>query len=122
MAVAYRLLGAPPERGFQRLAVRAVEVPVAVNDSGGSVVLDLPTPILLPAGPTPEPWPAEGEIAPDEVVAGAMGAAAGWGTEHRLLGASPVTGGWRVMLTATDELGNRWPLVVYVDGKGLPLQ
>ncbi|MBU1492351.1 MAG: hypothetical protein KJ956_00075 [Actinobacteria bacterium] len=120
--VAYRLLGAPPEQGFQRLAVRAVEVRVAVSDSGGSVVLDLPSPVALPAGPTPQPWPTEGEIPSQVVVDGAMGEAAGWGSEHRLLGTFRVAGGWRVMLSAADELGNRWPLVVYVDDSGTPLR
>ena len=115
------MLGAPPERGFQRLPVRAVEVRVAVSGSGGSAVLDLPTPIALPVGPTPEPWPTVGEIAPQVVVDGAMGAAAGWGSEHRLLGAFRVAGGWRIMLSAADELGNRWPLVVLVDEVGGPL-
>lgn len=118
VGVAYRMLGAPPERGFQRLPVRAVEVRVAVSESGGSVVLDLPSPISMPVGPNPEPWPTEGEIPPQVVVDGAMGVAAGWGSEHRLLATSRVTGGWRVMLSAADELGNRWPLVVLVDEVG----
>jgi len=122
VAVAYRLLGAPPERGFQRLAVRAVEVRVAVSDAGGSVVLDLPSPVALPAGPTPEPWPTVGEVPPQAVVDGAMGAAGGWGSEHRLLGVFRIAGGWRVMLTAADELGNRWPLVILVDDAGAPLR
>ncbi len=121
VAVAYRMLGAPPERGFQRLPVRAVEVRVAVSDAGGSVVVDLPTPIVMPVGPNPEPWPVENEIPPQAVVDGAMAVAAGWGTEHRLVGSSRVAGGWRVVLTATDELGNRWPLSVLVDDLGVPL-
>jgi len=122
VAVVYRLLGAPPERGFQRLPVRAVEVRVAVSGTGGSVVLDLPSPIALPAGPSPEPWPTVGEIPPQVVVDGALGSAAGWGSEHRLLGTFRVAGGWRVMLSAADELGNRWPLVVLVDETGALLR
>ena len=121
VGVAYRLLGAPPERGFQRLGVRAVEVRVAVSESGGSVVLDLPTPMVLPAGPTPEAWPTVGEIPPQVVVDGALEAAAGWGSEHRLLGTFRVARGWRVMLSAADELGNRWPVVVLVDETGAAL-
>ncbi len=122
VGVVYRLLGAPPEQGFQRLAVRAVEVRVAVSESGGSVVLDLPSPVAVPAGPTPEGWPTVGEIPPQVVVDGAMTAAAGWGSEQRLLGTFRVAGGWRVMLSAADELGNRWPLVVMVDDTGALLQ
>jgi len=121
VAVLYRMLGAPPERGFQRLPVRAVEVRVAVSDTGGSVVVDLPAPIVMPAGPNPDPWPVGNEVPPQSVVDGAMAVAAGWGSEHRLVGSSRVTGGWRVVLTATDELGNRWPLAVLVDDLGVPL-
>jgi len=121
VAVLYRMLGAPPERGFQRLPVRAVEVRVAVSDTGGSVVVDLPTPIAMPVGPNPESWPVGNEIPPQPVVDGAMAVAAGWGSEHRLLGSSRVPGGWRVVLTATDELGNRWPLAILVDDLGVPL-
>ena len=121
VSVAYRMLGAPPERGFQRLPVRAVEVRVAVSPSGGTVVVDLPAPAVLPAGPDPGPWPVESEVAPPVVVEGAMGVAARWGWEHRVLGAGRVPGGWRVLLSAADELGNRWPLAVYVDDQGAPL-
>ncbi|MCB2224910.1 MAG: hypothetical protein KQH83_12140 [Actinobacteria bacterium] len=118
VGVAYRLLGAPPEQGFQRLAVRAVEVRVAVSEAGGSVVLDLPAPVVVPAGPTAEGWPSESEEPPQVVVDGALGAAAGWGSEQRLVGAARVPGGWRVLLTAADEAGNRWPLVVMVGDDG----
>jgi hypothetical protein len=55
------------------------------------------------------------------VVDGAMGAVAGWGSEHRLLDAFRVAGGWRITLTASDELGNRWPLTVLVDDAGAVL-
>jgi hypothetical protein len=51
-----------------------------------------------------------------------MAAVSGWGSEHRLLGSYRITGGWRVMLTAVDELGNRWPLAVYVDATGAMLR
>ena len=53
VGVVFRALGAPPDRGFYRLPVRAVEVLVQVNEDGGSVVVDLPTPVALPAGPEP---------------------------------------------------------------------
>jgi hypothetical protein len=118
VGVVYRLLGAPPERGFQRLPVRAVEVRVAVSDGGGSVVVDLPSPTALPAGPSPEPWPESERKVPERIAEGAISAAAGWGTEHRVLEAAEVEDGWRVVLTAADELGNHWPLVVRVDGSG----
>ena len=121
VGVAYRMLGAPRDQGFQRLGVRAVEVRVAVSGSGGSVVLDLPSPMVLPAGPTPEAWPTVGEVPPQAVVDGALEVAAGWGSEHRLLGTFRVARGWRVLLSAADELGNRWPVVVLVDETGAAL-
>jgi hypothetical protein len=29
-----------------------------------------------------------------------------------------VEGGWRVVLTLTDEVGNRWPVAIRVDAGG----
>ena len=114
----YRALGAPPDRGFYRLPVRAVEVTVAVSSRGGSVVVDLPTPVPMPAAPEPDPWPVTEGEPPAEVVEGAIAAAAGWGSEPRLVVAQPVAEGWRVVLTMADEVGNRWPVTVRVDGTG----
>ena len=118
VGVVYRALGAPPDRGFYRLPVRAVEVTVAVSSRGGSVVVDLPTPVPMPAAPEPDPWPVTEGEPPAEVVEGAIAAAAGWGSEPRLVVAQPVSEGWRVVLTMADEVGNRWPVTVRVDGTG----
>ncbi len=119
--VVFRLLGAPRDEGFRRLAARAVSVVVEVNEAGGSVVVDLPSPVAMPAGPDPTAWSPYEEDIPDQVIDGAMALAAGFGSEHRLLGASSLEGGWRVVMTAVDEVGNRWPLAVWVDERGLPL-
>lgn len=116
VGVVFRSLGAPPERGFYRLPVRAVEVTVAVAADGGSTVIDLPTPVALPAGPEADPWPSEAAEAPQWVLDAAVALVAGWGTEPRLAGAQSGDGGWRVMLTLADEVGNRWPVVVSVAG------
>jgi len=116
VAVAFRALGAPPESGFYRLPVRAVEVTVAVSADGGSTVVDLPTPVPLPAGPEPGPWPEEAE-APQWVLEAALGEAAGWGLEPRLLAAHSDGLAWRVVLTLADEVGNRWPMAVWVNGQ-----
>jgi hypothetical protein len=121
VGVVFRALGAPPDRGFVRLAARAVEVTVEVSPDGGTAVTDLPSPVPLPAAAEPAPWPDEpaGE-APQAVVDGAILAAAAWGAEPRLVGAQPVESGWRVVLTITDEVGNRWPVAVRLDERGGP--
>jgi hypothetical protein len=120
--VVFRLLGAPQDEGFRRLTARAVSVLIEVNALGGSVVLDLPTPSALPAGPEVALWPEySAGNPPIDVIEGAMALMSGFGSEHRLLGASPLGEGWRVVATATDEVGNRWPLSVRVDDRGLPL-
>jgi hypothetical protein len=116
VGVAFRSLGAPPDRGFYRLPVRAVEVLVEVTAEGGSVVVDLPRPVALPAAPEPAAWPVESGEAPRSVVRSAIAAVGGWGTEPRLIAAQPVDDGWRVVVTVADEVGNRWPVAVRVDG------
>ena len=121
VGVAFRTLAAPPERGFRRMPVRAVDVRVAVSPAGGSTVVDLPAPRPFPAGPEPMAWSEVTDIAPQIVVDGAMRAAIGWGSDHRLVGASLVPRGWRVVLTAADEVGNRWPVALLVDDAGLPM-
>jgi hypothetical protein len=117
VGVVFRSLGAPPERGFYRLPVRAVEVTVAVAADGGSTVVDLPTPVALPAGPEAEAWPGEAAEAPQWVLDAAVALVAGWGTEPRLVGAQSGDAGWRVVLTLADEVGNRWPVAVSVTGR-----
>jgi hypothetical protein len=118
VGVVFRALGAPPDRGFYRLAVRAVEVTVEVSTDGGTVVTDLPTPVALPAGPEPEGWSEESADPPREVSDAALALVAGWGSEPRLVTAQQGEGGWRVVLTLADEVGNRWPVSVWVDDGG----
>ena len=118
VGVVFRSLGAPPDRGFYRLPVRAVEVTVAVEADGGSTVVDLPTPVALPAGPEPEPSFQEAAEAPQWVADGALASVAGWGGEPRLVAAFAEEAGWRVVLTLADEVGNRWPVAVFVAGDG----
>jgi hypothetical protein len=113
--VAFRALGAPPDRGFYRLPVRAVEITVAVAADGGSTVVDLPTPVALPAGPEPDAWPQEAAEAPQWVLDAAVAAAGAWGVEPRLVTAHQAETGWRVILTLADEVGNRWPVALFVE-------
>jgi len=116
VGVVFRSLGAPPDRGFYRLPVRAVEVTVAVGADGGSAVVDLPAPVAVPAGPEPEPWPEAAAEPPQWVVDDALAAVAGWGSEPRLVAAYDEGTAWRVVLTLADEVGNRWPVAVRVEG------
>ena len=116
VSVAFRTLAAPPGRGFSRQAVRAVSVLVGVSDGGGASVLDLPSPVPVPAGPEPEPWPEETIDPPQEVVDIAAARASAWGADPRISSAAQVGAGWRVVVTVADDAGNRWPLVVMVDG------
>ncbi|MDX1691074.1 MAG: hypothetical protein R3290_08645 [Acidimicrobiia bacterium] len=118
--VAFRAVGAPPDRGFLRLPVRVVAVTVAVTPGGGTTVVDLPAPASLPPGPEPAPWPTQEAEAPAEVVAGAIAAAAAWGSEPRMLASQAVGDGWRVVLSVSDEVGNRWPLALTLDSTGRP--
>jgi len=116
VSVAFRTLGAPPGRGFSRQPVRAVSVLVGVSDGGGATVLDLPSPIPLPAGPEPDPWPEEVADPPQDVVDIAAARASAWGIEPRISSAAQVGEVWRVVVTVADDVGNRWPLVVMVEG------
>jgi len=117
VSVAFRMLGAPPDRGFSRQPVQAVDILIAVSDDGGTTVLDLPAPTRMPAGPEPVPWPDGVDDAPQSVIDEAAALAGFWGSEPRIVSAHPVDGGWRVVLTVADGVGNRWPMAVVIDGE-----
>lgn len=114
VSVAFRALGAPADGAFLRQPVRAVAVQVGVLGDGASV-LDLPRPISLPAGPEPEPWPTEAADPPTEVVDRAAARASVWGSEPRIVSTTRIDGGWRVITTVADSVGNRWPLSIIIE-------
>jgi hypothetical protein len=114
VGVVFRTLAAPPDRGFVRQPVRAVEVLVAVRSDGGASILDLPAPIAVPAGPDPVDLPDPTPDPPDAVVEAAVAQLAGWGSEPRVVSAHRMSVGWRVVVTVVDSAGNRWPLAVRV--------
>ena len=114
VGVVFRALGAPADGSFIRLPVRAVDVHVDVLGDGAAV-LDLPRPVTLPAGPEPEPWPEESADPPAEVVDLAAVRASAWGSEPRIVSASRIGAGWRVITTVADDVGNRWPLSIVVE-------
>lgn len=115
VSVLFRALGAPADGSFVRLPVRAVQVHVDVLGDGAAI-LDLPRPIALPAGPEPAPWPEETVDPPGDVVDLAAARASVWGSEPRIVSAAQVAGGWRVVATVADSVGNRWPLSIIVEG------
>jgi hypothetical protein len=122
VSVAFRLVGAPPDRGFYRVPVKAVAVDVAVSPGGGTTVLDLPTPVVFPAGPDPAPRrDGDQAEAPTDIVDRAMAIATAWGDEPRMLGSQAITGGWRIIVSVADPLGLRWPFAVALDEEGRPL-
>lgn len=114
VGVVFRTLAAPTDGAFIRLPVRAVDVIVDVEGDGASVV-DLPRPAALPVGPEPTDWPEAGAEPPPEVVDIAAARASVWGSEPRIVSASAVDEGWRVVLTVADGVGNRWPLSMVVE-------
>ena len=114
VGIAFRALAAPPDGAFIRLPVRAVEVAVEVG-MGGATVLDLPRPTALPVGPEPPPWPDPTGNPPPGVVDIAAARASVWGSEPRIVSASSIDGGWRVVVTVADDVGNRWPLSMVIE-------
>lgn len=115
VSVAYRAMAAPADRGFTRHPVRAVQVPIGVLPGGGTTVLDLPAPTMLPTGPAHPDIPDADLAPPQEVLDAAVLKAAVWGSEPRVISAHRMADGWRVVVTVADGAGNRWPLAVRVD-------
>jgi len=114
VAVAFRTLGAPPDRGFTRQPVRAVEVLVAVGGDSGAAVLDLPAPIALPVGPEAPAWEGEEATLPQEIVDLVSTRASLWGAEPRIVSARHLDGEWRVVVTIADAVGARWPFALRI--------
>ena len=114
VSVAFRTLGAPPDRGFTRQPVRAVELLIAVGGDNGTTVLDLPAPIAIPVGPEAAVWEGESATPPQEIVDWVSTRASLWGTEPRIVSATQRDGEWRVVVTIADAVGARWPFALRV--------
>lgn len=113
VSVAFRTLGAPPDRGFSRQPVRAVDVLVAV-DGEGATVLDLPAPTHLALGPEAPSWEGEEATPPQAIVDRVATQASLWGSEPRIVSARHLDGEWRVVVTIADAVGARWPFALRV--------
>ena len=120
VGVVFRTLAAPGDGLFSRTQERAVAVTVQVTPDGGSLVLDLPTPIAPPAPPVVTVAPIGPEAAPDHVLGAAVANAAAWGYEPQVVSSGAASGMWRVVVSVTDEVGNRWPTVFWFDETGTP--
>ncbi len=118
VAVVFRTLGAPPDRGFTRQPVRAVEVLIAVAGDAGTTVLDLPAPIAIPVGPEAAVWDGEPATPPQAIIDLVSTRASLWGTEPRIVAATRREGEWRVVVSVADALGARWPLALRVTESG----
>lgn len=113
VAVAFRTLGAPPDRGFSRQQVRAVEVLIAISGDGATVV-DLPSPAFVALGPEAPAWEGVEATPPQSVVDEVSMRASLWGTEPRIVTAHHLDGEWRVVVTIADAVGARWPFALRV--------
>jgi hypothetical protein len=116
VGVVFRTLVAPPDTGFTRQPVRAVEVRVAVAEGGGATVLDLPSPVALPTGPETAVLTDQVVDPPPFVVESALARTSGWGSEPRVVSVHRSGAEWRVVVTVVDSAGTRWPLSVSVSG------
>jgi hypothetical protein len=121
VAVAFRTLSAPDGEDVVRRPVRAVEVDVAVEPGGATIVLDLPRPVLLPQ--LTQVTSAESALvrglgssarAPADVEAAAIAAAGVAGSSVSVLGAEPRDGGWRFVIAVTDDSGMAFPVAIWL--------
>jgi hypothetical protein len=118
--VLFRRLVSDGESGYFRLPVQAVDVVVEVGAAGGTRVVDLPMPVMVPAGPPISPWgESVGEI-PDPVRAGALRIAGSWGAEPAVVEGSERNGGWRIVVVVADGAGVQWPLSLWLTDQGDP--
>jgi hypothetical protein len=117
VAVAFRTLGAPPDRGFSRQPVRAVEVLIAISGDGATVV-DLPSPAFVALGPEAPVWEGEEATPPQDVVDEVSMRASLWGAEPRIVSARHLDGEWRVVVTIADAVGARWPFALRLAQQG----
>ncbi len=106
--VTFRVLTARRGENYQRMPVRAVAVRLAVSGADVSI-LDLPEPHHVPSIAR-QTAALEEQTPPPEITEQALANLDGWGTEPRVESAWKSDSGWRIVVSVTDELGNRWPL------------
>jgi len=120
VAVAFRTLSAPEGEAVTRRPVRAVEVDVAVDSAGATLVLELPRPTVIPtATPIAANRPVgdgdgSGAVAPVDIAAAAVASAGVAGVDASVVGAESRDGGWRFVVAVVDESGMAFPLSVWL--------
>ncbi|MBA2336922.1 MAG: hypothetical protein H0V96_04035 [Acidimicrobiia bacterium] len=95
---------------------RAVLVPVLIDGTGASAVIDLPAPLPLPPRAEVDPPPEADEDVPEAVAAAAVEQSAPFGEAAVVVGGAQLEGGWRVVVTVTDGSGASYPLAIFVSG------
>jgi hypothetical protein len=110
--VAFRSLVPSGATGFARTDVRAVTVTLDVDVDGGTMLVDLPSPVALPPTlPIPDRV-GESVVASDEITAAALQLAAEAGSDPSVLTVTRDGDVWRFLMEIGDDAGNRWPVVV----------
>ena len=112
VTVAFRTLAGPEPGALVRSAVRAVAVTVEVGADGASAVLDLPSPAERPPALKVDAAETAEMQAPTDVVAAAVAAGSGVGSDPAALMSGFDDDGWRVVVLIGDNSGLRWPLAV----------
>jgi hypothetical protein len=119
--VLFRTLVSGDEASYRRTPVKAVDVVVAVDEAGGTRVVDLPMPAEVRTGPTVEGWAGPSESIPDAVRDASLRMAGSWGSSPTVVEGTERSGGWRIVVESSDPAGIRWPLTVWLTESGEPL-
>ncbi len=121
VVVLIRLLSSADGTAYVRHAAAAFAVPVGIVD-GQPVILDLPSPVdievlrgRVPAGEPSAP--------PAHVADAAVASAETFGTVDPSTVTAQLAGSyWRVSVAVEDAAGVMWPIVVWIDGAGDPVE
>ena len=116
VTVVFRTVAGDGERPVAVTPVRAVQVPVVVDENGASGVADLPSPVPVPDAATTKALPvADGDV-PESVASAALELAAELGGNGAVVGGTQDATGWRVVVEVTDRSGATFPVAVFVSG------
>jgi hypothetical protein len=116
VTVVFRTVAGDGERPVAVTPVRAVQVPVVVDENGASGVADLPSPVPVPDASTSEALPvADGDV-PESVASAALEIAGELGGNGAVVGGTQDATGWRVVVEVTDRSGATFPVAVFLSG------
>jgi hypothetical protein len=114
VTVVFRTVAGNGERPVAATPVRAVRVPVLVDENGASGVADLPSPVPVPDAATAEALPVADEEVTEAVASAALEIAAELGGTGGVVGGTQEGTGWRVVVEVTDRSGATFPVAVFV--------